>query len=241
MRIQVGIHENVVIRDAAVNDKGRLVVYLRKKGEDTAPDEDDPMAAMAASEVIEKDNASGLTFWPLKVPEVRDTKNNKDRTDKERGEIANQDCMQLKNQLTQILEQFLVKDNIQWSPYEGTPLTKETYYEDMASQATLDLIYRNLCDQFIAMINPFLNDEKYAVRFKLVRQSKDKHFARVPGMYIKDNPFIELMDVPEKQSRVKWTEYEKNNGFNDGTPVSRNTADQEEEEPKEGDNVFGQR
>jgi hypothetical protein len=239
MRIQVGIHENVIIEKVTINDKGRLVVTLKQKGESETTVGDDPFAQMNASEVIEKESGSGIIFWPFKAPEAKN-KEGVELSDQQRGESANGDVMQLKNQLQQILEQYTTKDNIKWSIFDGTGMTKETYYQDLASQTTLDVIYRNLCEQFISTITPFLNDEKFAVRFKLARQSKDKHYARVPGMFIKDNPFIESMDVPKEQSRVKWTDYELKQGLNDGTPVSRSTADTEEE-PAEGENVFGGR
>jgi hypothetical protein len=90
------------------------------------------------------------------------------------------------------------------------------------------------------MSMPFMDKNEYAVRFKLTRQSKDKHFPRVPGMYIKDNPFIESMDVPTEKSKVQWTKYELKEGLNDGTPLSRDTADTTED-VEEGDNVFGSR
>lgn len=245
MKIQVGIHENVILEKVVVNDKGRLVIFLKQKEEEgkepEAEAEEDPFAQMNASEVIEKEGGAGIIFWPFKSPEVKDSKTGAERSSEERGKLVNGDVLQLKNQLNQILEQYTVKDNIKWSIFDGTGMAKETYYEDLSSQTTLDVIYRNICEQFIGMVTPFLNDPKFAVRFKLVRQSKDKHYVRVPGMFIKDNPFIESMDVPKDKTRVKWTDYELKQGLNDGTPVSRNTADETDEEAPEADNVFGGR
>lgn len=241
MKITVGIHENIVLQKAFINDKGRFTLMLRSKEEGQKQEEENPFDKMNASEVIEEEKEGGIIFWPFKLPDVRDKKNNVDRTTEEIGKLANGDVMQLKNQFQQILEQFLTKDQIAWSIFEGTPMTKETYFTDIASQEVLDVLYRNLCEQFIGMITPFLGKDEHAVRFKLVRQSKDKHFARVPGMFIKDQPFIESMDVPVDKSRVKWSTYELKEGLNDGTPVSRETADVTETEPEEGENAFGSR
>lgn len=239
MKIQPGIHQDVVLQKVVVNDQGRLVVFLRDK-EEQAKEEDDPFAAGNAAEVIEEDKNNGVTFWPFKTPDAKN-KDNTVRSEKERGERAQQDVLTLKNQLTQILEQFLVKDDIHWDIYAGTGMTKEGFYEEISAQNVLDVIYRNICEQFIGMITPFLDKNEYAVRFKLTRQSKDKHFVRVPGMYIKENPFIELMTVPEKQSRVKFTAYEKKEGLDSAEIVSRDTADDTSEDIPEGENTFGSR
>lgn len=241
MKITVGIHEDVVLQKAFISDKGRFTLMLRAKEEEQKQEEDNPFDKMNASEVIEEEKSGGIIFWPFKLPESRDKKTNTERTVEEIGKLASEDVMQLKNQFQQILEQFMTKDQIVWSIFEGTPMQKETYYQDIANQDVLDVIYRNLTEQFIGMITPFLDKNEHAVRFKLARQSKDKHFARVPGMFIKDNPFIESMDVPQKDSRVKWTKYELKEGLNDGTPVSRDTADTAEPEPEEGENAFGSR
>lgn len=239
MKIQVGIHTDVIIQKADFNDKGRFVVFLRKLGEQQEKQEDDPFAQMNAAEVVEKESGGGIIFWPFKAPDEKDNKGNV-RTTQERGELANNDVSRLKNQLQLILEQYMTKDKIHWSIFDGAAMSKETYWDDIVSQANLDVIYRNICEQFMGMIQPYLDKDEYPMRWKLARQSKEKHYARVPDMYIKDNPFIEPMEVPEANTRVKWTKYELDNGLNDGTPVSRATADPVEDAP-EGDNAFGQR
>lgn len=241
MKITVGIHENIVLQKADFNDKGRFVLVLRSTEEkQDGAGEDDPFAQGNAAEVIEKDSGGAIIFWPFKSPEAKDIKGN-ERSEKERGEIANNDVMTLKNQLQQILEQYIPKDQIKWSIFDGAVMAKETYWTDIISQNNLDIIYKNIGEQFSAQIAPFLDNNEYPVRFKLVRQSKDKHYAKVPGLYIKDNPFIEPMTVPKDDSRVKWTKYEESNGLNDGTPVSRATADEPDDAPEAEQSAFGQR
>lgn len=240
MKVQVGIHENVVIQKAFVNDKGRLTLVLRQLGEEEKKADDDPFAQGNAAEVIEEDKGGGLIFWPFKTPD----KLNKDRTersDEERGKLANGDVMQLKNQLTQILEQFLVKDQMNWSIWDSTGMTKEGFYTEIIGQDVLDIIYRNICEQFIGMVTPYLDKDEFAVRFKLVRQSKEKHYPRVPGMFIKENPFIELMTVPKENTRVKFTKYELKEGLDSNEVITRETADDTSEDIPEGENTFGSR
>ncbi len=240
MKIQPGIHKNVVLQKVVINKDGRLALSLRDKEEAQQTEEEDPFAAGNAAEVIEKDNGNSIILWPFKTPDSLN-KDKTQRTDKERGEIANRDVLTLKNQLTQILQQFLVKDDIKWDIYNGTGMTKEGFWEEIFNQQVLDVIYRNICEQFIGMVTPFLDKNEFALRFKLVRQSKDKHYARIPGMYISENPFVELMTIPDEQSRVKFTKYEKDQGLDSAEVVSRNTADADEDIPEGDENTFGSR
>src|SRR4051812_42589075 len=111
MRIQVGIHENAIIEKVTINDKCRLLVNLKQKGETEAKVDDDLFAQMNASEVIEKESGGNLIFWPFKATEAKN-KEGVELSDQQRGESANGDVMQLKNQFQQILEQYTTKDNI---------------------------------------------------------------------------------------------------------------------------------
>lgn len=241
MRIQVGIHENVILSKVTISDKDRLTLFLRSLDEaEEEQKEEDPFAQMNAAEVIEKDSGSGIILWPFKTPDAKN-RDQTDRTPREIGELANGDVTRLKNQLQQILEQYIVKDNIKWSVYDGASMTKDTYWEDIIAQSNLDILYRNLSEQFMAMIQPYLDKNEFPMRWKLVRQSTDKHFAKIPDRYIKDQPFIEPMDVPKEQSRVKWTAYEIKEKLNDPTPVSKAGADNDTEPTPEGENVFGTR
>lgn len=239
MRIQVGIHDNVILQKAGFNDKGRFVLYLRQLGEGKEEKPDNPFEQMNAAEVVEEESSGGLIMWPFKLAEKKDKQGN-ERSDRERGEMVSGDIQRFKNVLQQILEQYTTKDSIKWSIFDGAAISQETYYDDLLSEANLDIIYKNTCEQFMAMIQPFLDDDKYPVRFKLARQSADKHYARIPDRFIKENPFIEPMSVPAAQSRVKWTPYEISNKLNDPTPVSRAAADPVEDSP-EDESAFGQR
>lgn len=240
MRIEVGIHEDIVLQKVPFDEKGRLVLYFRDRAEVEKTDTPASIfASMNAAEVVEEEGGNGLIMWTLKLADKLD-KEKKERTAQQIGEMASNDALRLKNQLQQILEQYMPKDQIKWSMFDGTGVQEATYYEDLGDQNVLDMIYKNLTEQFVAQITPFLDRNEDAVRLKLARQSKDKHFARLPDRYIKDNPFIERMDVPKEQSKVKWTKYEIANGLNDGTPVSKDTADKTEPTP-DAPNVFGQR
>lgn len=242
-RIGVGINENVVLSKASFNDKGKLTLGFRyvRTGEEEEKEED-PFASMNAAEVIEDAPANLITIWGPKVPDAVNRTDNSTRTDKERAELANDDIKKIKNQLQQILEQYMPVDSIKWDIFAATGMTKETYFSDLLSQNVLDQIYKNLGEQFIEMISPYLDKDELAVRFKLRRQSKDKHYATIPDRYLKESPFIEPMAVPKEKSRVKWSEYEKKNGLDSGERTITNAdTDPVEDTDTEDVNVFGTR
>jgi hypothetical protein len=239
MRIQVGIHKDVILQRAYFDDKGRFNIALRQLGEKKEEKASSPFAQMNAAEVVEEDATSSITLWPFKIPDEKDKQQNV-RSEQDRGEMLSADITRFKNQLQQILEQYTSKDKITWSIFDGAAIAEETYHSDLLSQSNLDTIYKNIGEQFMAMFQPFADNDNFPMRLKLARQSKDKHYARLPDRYIKDNPFIEPMEVPEDKSRVKWTAYELKEGLNDGTPITRASADTTEA-PPEGGNVFGQR
>src|ERR1044072_7113044 len=105
MKPTVGIHENVVLQKVLVSDKGRLMVFLRSKGEGQEKKEENPFEQMNASEVIQESSDPGITFWPFKAPEPKDRKSGQDRTPEQMGKIANGDVQQMKNQFQQRSEE----------------------------------------------------------------------------------------------------------------------------------------
>ena len=84
----------------------------------------------------------------------------------------------------------------------------------------------NYFTQFINMITPFLDRKEFAMRVKLVRQSRDKAFDTIPDRFLDENPWCELMDVPEANSRVKFTKWETDNGFDSSAPPSKADTDE---------------
>lgn len=242
--IQIGINKNVVLKNATIeppkDGKGqaKLVLHL-KEGVDSKVF--NPFTDMNAATVIEDDTFQA-TMWPLKQPEIKDKKTGSPIAQSSRTESAVADITRLKNQLQQIVAIYLPADKTVWNVYDGTGLTQENYNEQVTEQGVLDIVYKNLVEQFISQVQPFFNKPEYAVRFKLVRQSKDKHYARIPDRYITENPFIELMTVPDAQSRVQFTKYEIAQGLDDATPVSKvSGSDMPGEATPEAGDVFGSR
>lgn len=219
--IGIGINENVVLIGATVGDKGLLVITF-EEAEKLSKPKLDVFDALSSASVEEDSKGFSINIFPFKTP---DGPKNETKTIDEKVEMVSDDMKKVKNQLTQILEQYLTTDNIKWEPYQGTGIDKDNYRTKFMDNDSLSSVFENYSKQFRAMVTPFLGNTAYKLRLKLARQSKLKHWATLPGRYIQDNPFVELMDIPKAQSKVAFTKWEKDNGFDDGTPVPKTTAD----------------
>lgn len=219
--IGVGINNNVVVIGAKTDDKGRLVITLEEAA-NVGKEKLDVFDKLSSASVDQESNGFNLNIFPFKKPSGP---KNETKTTDELIEMVSDDMGKVKNQLHQLLEQYMVSDDIKWDPYQGTGITKENYRTKFLEDDALASVFANYSRQFCAMIQPFLGNPVYKLRVKLIRQSKDKHYASVPGRFLKDNPWVDLMEVPEANSKVKFTAWEIGAGLNDGTPVSRATAD----------------
>jgi len=59
------------------------------------------------------------------------------------------------------------------------------------------------------------------MRLLLVRQSKDKHFATLRGTYLDDQPFLEPMAIPKDASKLKFSPWEIENGYDSSAPAPK--------------------
>lgn len=98
----------------------------------------------------------------------------------------------------------------------GTKIMDETVQEK---------VYANIVDTFITAVTPFVDATDNLFRLKLARQSKAKAFATLPSRFLKDSPFIESMKIPVASSKLKFSAWEKTNGFDKADPISDTTAD----------------
>lgn len=195
--ISVGIQENLEIVKAELNDKGTLVIGLKKSSGEGS------MLDMLAS------NETGSTgeqeqdyfIWPFKIDEYTKT-----------GTDIVKSAMNLKKALQHILEGYMAKDKVVWSPMAGMAINKDDIDGDMAIQSNITKLYTNIVGQFIEQIKPFLG-KGHLFRAKLVRQSKDKQFSSFPPRVndftdLDRNPIWETMDIKAEASNVKYSNYE---------------------------------
>jgi hypothetical protein len=218
--IGVGINENVVISKAYMNDKKKLVIELAP-----APKEGKKVSVfdsmLTAGVQNESTNNLALQFMVPLLPKPKEGK--EPQPEAKVIEMISNDFTKLKNQLTQILEQYILSEKIDLHTMEvmfaNTGIVDgDTYEEKILAQDTINLIYNNLVERFLELF-PAKDAANLPVRFKLLRQSKEKHFATIPSRFIADNPFIDHMAIPADQSKVKFSKWEMEQGLNDGTPM----------------------
>jgi hypothetical protein len=184
---------------------------------------------------------SPLLIFPFKVTTMK-KKSGEDFTDKEKLELVKEDIKKFRAQLTCIMSAYMPIKDFKFDPYAGTGITKENFDKELLDNDQLHKVYTNYCNDFFKAMAGYMNNDALPVRVKLIRQSKDKHYATLPSRYLDTNPFIEPMEVPEKQSRLKFTKWEIENGMDNGTPVSQAAADPiPETTPEASASVFGAR
>lgn len=167
-----------------------------------------------AEENVQDGNDQEYYLWPF------------DNKDKDGKQIDWKEALRrikdFKAQLNHILSGYMTKDVIEakWDSilFAGTGIVKD---EDapvmLVQEKPLYRVYKNIATGFVELITPHLSDinaPKFRVKF--TRQSKAKHFSRLP----KYAPFWESMDIPEDQSKLAYTQWEIDNKFNDGTPAT---------------------
>lgn len=226
--IGVGINKDVIVTNAVFsNEPGKARLAITFDYADKAKPKDavklSPFDQLNTAKV-EDEGSSGTTinFFPFKVPTGP---KNETKTEDEKIEMVNADMVKMKNQLTQLLEQYLKTEDIKWDSLYNTGITADNYRSAFLDNDQLAKIFMNYSTQFIAMITPFMNDPVYKLRLKLVRQSKEKHYATIPSKFLSDRPYVDLMQVPDEHTKVKFSDWEISNGLNDGKPIQQSQAD----------------
>jgi hypothetical protein len=218
LMIGVGINENVVISKASMNEKDRLVIELAYASESGSKGPRNYFDESLTAGVEKSDTTLQLQILGPLVSKKDD------QTREKKLDLLADDFKKLKNQLTQILQQYMLTEKIDITAaeiqYANTGITGENFNTVALEQDKADKRYANICRRFIELITPFLNNSEYALRFKLLRQSKDKHYASIPNRYVAEQPFVERMDVPQNTSNVKFTDWEIAQGLNSGVPTT---------------------
>lgn len=219
--IGVGINENVILTKAVLDEKGRLVLTM-DYADNVGRVKQDVFDALQSAQVVDDAKGFALNIFPFKFP---DGPKNEAKTVDEKVEMLTADMLKVKDQLSQLLEQYMTTAEITWLPYQGTGVDKTNYRERLQSNETLTDVFNNYAKQFITFVTPFLGNPQYKLRVKLLRQSKEKHFASIPGKFLETSPWVDSMEIPTASSKVLFTKWEKANKLDDGTPVQRADAD----------------
>lgn len=200
--LQVGIHKGVVISKVSKNEKGTLEIDVTKGGSASFLD----MFNSTSDSSSQKDeNNSFKLFNPLTT--------NNFGTDLTLDQIKTS-ITQFRDKLNHILLGYLAAKDITVNVFKGIEFkSEEDLYKKFMNQETLDIIYDNIVNDFIENMKKADLSQKFTV--KLVRQSKAKHFAKFPDSkfgYSGKNAFWEPSEL-EEQSKVMYSQYEKNNGL----------------------------
>lgn len=215
--LNVGIHENVVLDKAARNDRGTLVISYKQVNKV------DPLAALKASTARTSLEAQEQRFliYPISLT---DYNGNVDTKDNLLNKIA-----ELKDFLFNILIQYMTADKIQFDPLAGCGVTAENIESKLRTQEVIDKAYSNLCDQFIKQITPFLGESGKKFRVLFVRKSKVSNFPALRRRFLDAQPFMEPMEIPIEQSKLKFSDYEIKNKLDSNEPaVPADTHDESE-------------
>ena len=138
-----------------------------------------------------------------------------------------------------ILKQYMTEDQIKWSIFDGIAVDRNNPAATLMNQQTMDRVWDNQRTQFINQLAPHIGANSKELRVKFVRQSKTKHYATLP----KYPPFFESMTIPAEQSKLQYTKWEKENGFDSGKPVEEAAATADAPKPAEdaaANALFGQ-
>jgi hypothetical protein len=230
--VKVGINNDLVLSKAEVTstaENASLKFTFRDKGSAAAGAAPvsafDQLAGDGAVDTSSDVGNSVLLFSPL-PPKAEDTKGaTKTASSMAAEAVAN--LGERKNILIQILSQFTTLDKIKFNMFQGMDqlITADTYEQRIIEKGVLIAAFTNLANQFVAQVEPFLDNDDLAVRLLLRRQSKDKHYATFRERYVNNYPFIELASIPAEATKLVFTAYEIQQGFNSGDPVAKAAAD----------------
>ena len=225
MSVKVGINQNVYISKVKMNDKQRLEITFTQKGgqENSQASIFEQLGATGGGQITKESNSLSLSIFELRVPDKEGM------THEEKISRILQDMADLRNKLTHILSVFLTMDKIVWNPYAKTGLDNTNFNELLASNEVLQIIYQNFAKDFIAMMEPFIPEERL-LRLKLCRQSTEKHYASLPSSLFgydhdKKSGFLEPMEIPEASSNLAFSAYELKKQLNVDGHIGQESAD----------------
>lgn len=222
MALGVGIHENVFLQEAKMDDsKATIILVFEECSKANAGPKKSYFEMAASSEVEEVEKGTQVMLFPP-TPPKEDSKLTKEK------QLQNLvgDINKVKGICLHILSGYYTTEDLKdkMQPFAGLPMDNTNFETEIFRKEILEQVQRNIGRTFIQLITPFLNKPEMKFRLLLVRQSTDKHFATLRGHFLNDNPFWESMDVPKEASKVAFTKWEKDNKFDSGEPVPKPAA-----------------
>lgn len=219
MALGVGIHDNVFIGETSMDpDKATIMITFNETAK-AGKEKKSLFAQAASSEVENVDEGTRLMLFPPTGPKEDSTD-----TQEKKAKRAVADINKVKGQCLHILEQFYTKDDLKdkIQPFASIAgITEDNFETEVIKKEILLQVQKNIGRVFVQMMQPFVNKPDQAFRLLLVRQSKDKHFATLRGTYLDEQPFLEPMAIPKESSKLKYSQWEIDNGYNSGAAVPK--------------------
>lgn len=220
--ISIGINKNVYITSASIitsTDKSYLEIGFDQTGTNKPATAFD---MLNSDTIIDTPPTFNMFLFATNVPKNEDGK----LTQEKMVDRVTKDIKANKEILLHLMMGYMTVEAAKVDLYQGLSITSDNYNTQILREEVLKIIFANMAKNFVEKMKPFIAaDPKLTFRLLLTRQSKDKHFASFRKNYINENPFWESMDVPDAQSKLKFTDYEIREGLTDATPVPRTTAD----------------
>lgn len=204
--LKVGIHDNLVIKSTTKNTQGTLEIVVKKMTEINPLD---ALNSSGQTNFIAEENKF-LVYGPKTTSYNNVPLKHTDML----GLIA-----EVKDPLDHIASAYLPETKRKWDMWLNTGVTKDNLTTKLMEQTTVDKIYGNIVDQFIAMMTPFVGEAPSIKRVRMIfpRKSPTSNFPRLRTRFLGNQPFIEPMDVPT--SKLEFSKYEKEKGLDNPNPV----------------------
>ena len=141
------------------------------------------------------------------------------------GDTILNEVMAKKTQLSHILSAYLPQDLIKWDLTKGLNVkSKDELVKSITKEATLNKMVDNLFTQFTELMTPLVGEDSEKLYVKFLRKSKASNFPRLADRKLDWNPFIASMKDEKLKSKIKFSDWEKQQGF-DSNAQSLDGAD----------------
>lgn len=178
-----------------------------------------------------------IKLWPLTAPkEVK-----ADGTSvsvAQRIDESFKATQEYQNLFTQFARCYLTSDKIKFDRFKGLPVNKDNKTSLLDDNVLLG-VTTNLANQFIGMCGEFFGKPGFELRLLLRRQSAAKAFPTFRDKFLQDQVFVEMMSVPEKDSKIAWMKYEITKGLNSDAPAETATDVNTTAIPVDVNSLFG--
>lgn len=203
--IKVGVTENVVLSKAEMTTKDAnqwLTLTFRELGREVKEKKVLTAAEMMNEATDDTGNSTGETGISIFIPNMKKFGTEEVKS----GEDLTKEIMDVKAQLVHILKRYMPVTSMRFNAFEKTSIPPQATVEDMQDKMQIATVYNqvylNLCEQFIAQVKRFLDQDNLPSRLLLVRQSAAKSFGTFRKKFLGDQPFYESMDIPENLSKL---------------------------------------